>query len=244
MVVTFQEKQQQQADSQLATGSIFRSGTHLSKSSRGDLHTYAFLFCIFWEPSLLEFGRGLPIFFPPIFFRIFREGVRACLPHTTGLRPLIHLSCYSPRTPPPPQVPGTGIYVCARLFAFIDCPPSRFSSCFFANYTRSADQNVISPTSTQHSTGRAISSAQVALGIIKSPVAPNHGPHLSAPFIFSYILPCASVAGGVSRLQSAALVVRIKLCWFTEKAALCNGGHSLVLTSTWYQHQVLLQSLY
>ena len=41
---------------------------------------------------------------------------------------------------------------------------------------------------------RAMSSAEVALGIIKSLVAPNHGPLLSAPFPFSCMLPCVSVA--------------------------------------------------
>ena len=53
----------------------------------------------------------------------------------------------------------------------------------------------------QHSTDRAISAAQVALAIIKSLVALNHEPLLSAPN-----LPCASVAGGVSRPRSGALV--------------------------------------
>ena len=54
---------------------------------------------------------------------------------------------------------------------------------------------------------RAISSAQVALGITKSLVAPNHGPLLSAPFAFSCVLPYASVPGGVSRLPSGALCI-------------------------------------
>ena len=52
------------------------------------------------------------------------------------------------------------------------------------NYTRTGDHNVTSPTSTQH---RVISSAQVALGIIKSLDAPNHGPLPSAAFTFSCI---------------------------------------------------------
>ena len=44
---------------------------------------------------------------------------------------------------------------------------------------------------------RASCSAQVALGIINSMFAPNHGPLLSATFTcFSCILPCANVAGG------------------------------------------------
>ena len=53
---------------------------------------------------------------------------------------------------------------------------------------------------------RAISSAQVALGLIKSLVAPNHGLLLSAPFTFRCIFPVASVAGGASRPRSGALV--------------------------------------
>ena len=77
--------------------------------------------------------------------------------------------------------------MCTRLFAFVTdivlhLDPLR--DFFFANYTRTPDQNVKSPTDTQHSTHRAISSAQVALGIIKSLVAPSHGTLLSAPFTF------------------------------------------------------------
>ena len=72
-----------------------------------------------------------------------------------------------------------------------------------ANYTRIADQNVASPTITQHSAQhRATRSAQATLDIFNSLliVARNHGPLLPAPFTcFSYILLCASEAGGVSR---------------------------------------------
>ena len=52
---------------------------------------------------------------------------------------------------------------------------------------------------------RAISSAQVALGIVKSLVAPNHGPLLSASFIFCSLLDCASAADGC-RPRSGALL--------------------------------------
>ena len=67
----------------------------------------------------------------------------------------------------------------------VPCPAVR--CCFFplANYNHTADQNVTSPTSTQHSTQHRptiSNSAQEALGIIYSLVAPNHGPLLSAPF--------------------------------------------------------------
>ena len=75
--------------------------------------------------------------------------------------------------------------VCTRLFAFFFDFALRLGPVrdfFFANYTRIADQKVTSPTNTQHSTDRAISSVQVALGTIESLVAPNHGPLLSAPF--------------------------------------------------------------
>ena len=53
---------------------------------------------------------------------------------------------------------------------------------------------------------RVFSSAQVVLGIINWVVAPNHGSFLLAPFTFSLNPPCASVAGGVSRPRSGALV--------------------------------------
>ena len=66
------------------------------------------------------------------------------------------------------------------------------------------ERDTASKHTTQH---RAISSAQAALGIVKSLFAPNHGPLLSAPVTcFNCILPCASVAGVVSRPRSGALV--------------------------------------
>ena len=103
------------------------------------------------------------------------------------------------------QVPV--VRVCTRLFAFVVGFVLHLGSLrnfFFANYTRtSADHNVAPPT---NSTENLISSAQVARGIIKSIVALNHGPLLSAPFTFRWSLPCASVAGGVSRPRSGALV--------------------------------------
>ena len=77
-----------------------------------------------------------------------------------------------------------------------------------------------SPTSTQHSAQHRAtvnSSAQAALGIIKSLVAPNHRPLRSAPFTcFTCIFTCASEAGGVSRPRSAVLVVRTNLVWCTS----------------------------
>ena len=70
---------------------------------------------------------------------------------------------------------------------------------FFANYTSTA--GITNKHRSQH---RPTSSAQVALGIMKSLVAPNHG-SLSALVTTCCIL-CASIAGGVSRLRSGALV--------------------------------------
>ena len=62
---------------------------------------------------------------------------------------------------------------------------------------------------TKHTTPRrAISSAQAPLGIIfNSLFAPNnYGPLLPAPFTcISCVLPCSSVAGGVSGPRSGAL---------------------------------------
>ena len=65
---------------------------------------------------------------------------------------------------------------------------------FIMNHTRTAGQNVTSPASTHHSTtGQSISSAQAALGVIKSLVARNHGPHISAP---SHLAAIFLSAGG------------------------------------------------
>ena len=65
---------------------------------------------------------------------------------------------------------------------------SRFSSCaFFLRklHPFTADQNVHRQQVTaQH---RAITSSRTALGIIKSLVAPDHGPLLCAPFTFCCI---------------------------------------------------------
>ena len=75
---------------------------------------------------------------------------------------------------------------------------------FFANtrtrYCR-LESDIASEHITQH---RAISSAQAALGVIQLLAAPNHGPLLSA-VVLCCILPCASVAAGVSRPRSGAL---------------------------------------
>ena len=84
------------------------------------------------------------------------------------------------------QVPV--VRVCTRLFAFVvdfvlHLGPLR--DIFFANFSLHSCRSKRDIANIQHSTDRAISSAQVALGIIKSLVALNHGPLLSAPFTFS-----------------------------------------------------------
>ena len=82
------------------------------------------------------------------------------------------------------------MYVCIRLLAFfVDCPPSRSSRSLHVflsadYYTRMTDQKF----HRQQAQHKAVSSAQVALGIIKSLVAPNHGPLLSVPLTFGCII--------------------------------------------------------
>ena len=73
---------------------------------------------------------------------------------------------------------------------------------FFADI-RTADQNVALPTANKHTAQhRLISSAQVALGIVKSLDARNHGP--LASHLVTCVLPYASVADGVSREWNGA----------------------------------------
>ena len=72
-----------------------------------------------------------------------------------------------------------------------------------ANYTRTADQKMPLPTSTQHcAQHRATSSAQAAaLGSVNSLVAPHHGPLRSVPFLYRVALFLARA----KRAASAAL---------------------------------------
>ena len=106
------------------------------------------------------------------------------------------------------QIPGTRLYVCTRIFTFFNgCPPSQSCSCFGfrkIHWCCRSQRDIDKKQTTQH---RAISSAQVALGIIQSLVAANNGLLSPAPFTFSCIVSCASAAAGVSRLRSGALVV-------------------------------------
>ena len=87
------------------------------------------------------------------------------------------------RTPPP----------LARLF-YPYCPSER---------------DIANKHTSHHST---VSSAQAALGtLFFLPVAPTYEPLISAPVTwFSCILPCASVAGGVSRPRSGALLTNTR----------------------------------
>ena len=88
------------------------------------------------------------------------------------------------------QVPGTGTCVCTRLFVFfIDNPVSVLSMFVFMRiihpYCRS-ERDIANKHTAQR---RAISSAQVALGINKSLVASNHRPLLSASSTFIVFFP-------------------------------------------------------
>ena len=58
----------------------------------------------------------------------------------------------------------------------------------------------------KHAAQHRVISSALALDIIKSLVAPNHGHIIPAPFTLCCILPGASVAGGVRRPRSGALV--------------------------------------
>ena len=86
------------------------------------------------------------------------------------------------------QVPGTvGTCVyssfCSFVVGFV-LHPGPLRDFFLENYTRAtADQTVTLPTYSTAQTGQS-APHKVALGIIKSLVALNHGPLLSAPFSF------------------------------------------------------------
>ena len=70
-----------------------------------------------------------------------------------------------------------------------------FRSCFFSYITPvppRSERGIANKHIAQH---RPIRPTQVAVGVINSLVAPNHGPLIAAPFPCSGILPCASVAG-------------------------------------------------
>ena len=79
-----------------------------------------------------------------------------------------------------------------------------------------------------HSTAehnRATCSAQAALGIVKLLFAPNHGPPSFCPlhmfFVAFFLALRASVAGGVSRTRSGALVFTLRV---TRSFLLCEVG--------------------
>ena len=97
------------------------------------------------------------------------------------------------------------VRVCTRLFAFVidfvlHLGPLRVFS--FANYTRTtADQYVTSPNTAQHRQGNQLRTSSSWHYQIASCT------NLFALFtFFSTNLPCASVAGAVSRPRSGALV--------------------------------------
>ena len=105
------------------------------------------------------------------------------------------------------------------FFFKVDCPLSvRMPHPPPTNYTRTADQNVTLPTSTQHS-AHVYSSAQAALGIINSLVAPNHGPLLSVPF------PYVLVAFFLARAKRAASAARIVYLYNLVVRDVCSRLH-------------------
>ena len=95
------------------------------------------------------------------------------------------------------QVPGTGMYVCTSL-AFVLCLASLVLSTPFvfpANHlVHPYCRSECSIANKHKAQQRAISSAYLALGIIKSLVAPIRAPLFFAPFAFSCVLRCAHVA--------------------------------------------------
>ena len=104
----------------------------------------------------------------------------------------------------------TCVLRCTRIVAFfINCPLSILLIYAFSliHPCCRSERDIVSKRISQH---KAISSAQVAIGIVKSLVEPNHGPLISAPFTCCCMLPCASVACGVSRPQDGALVVHTR----------------------------------
>ena len=99
------------------------------------------------------------------------------------------------------------MHLCTRLFAFSFYCPLLVLFMFSPRKLHSdcpSERDITNKHIVQTS---AISSAYVALGNIKSLATPNYGPFLSAPFTISCILPCVSVAGGVSRPRGGALVI-------------------------------------
>ena len=85
------------------------------------------------------------------------------------------------------------MYMYTRIFAFF-IGLSSFLDVFFSLIT--PELPIITWHCQQaHSTAQGNQLAEVALGIIESLVAPNHGPLIFAPFAPSCILPCVRVAG-------------------------------------------------
>ena len=83
---------------------------------------------------------------------------------------------------------------------------ARSSSCFFFSQIIPVVPIRTWHRQQAHRTAQGNQLCAKALGIIESLVAPNTGPLISAPFAFICIPPCVSVAGGISRSRSGALV--------------------------------------
>ena len=101
-----------------------------------------------------------------------------------------------------------------------------------ANYTCNADQNVTPPTSTQHSTDRAICSAQAALGIIKTLFAPKHGSLLSAPLtcLVAFFLAQAlrAVQPPAERSPCSTHYLRYRMCYVFPWRAAYGAARSAI----------------
>lgn len=85
------------------------------------------------------------------------------------------------------SIPHAGMYVYSLQVLLLSTFDRPFSALFFYvlhPYCRSKRGIANKPTAQR----RPIDSAHVALGVFKPIVAPNHGPHISAPFIFRSVL--------------------------------------------------------
>ena len=125
------------------------------------------------------------------------------------------------------------VVVCyfSSFFLVSTCIRSFTGPCFFphANYPRTADQNV-TPVTKAHSTAehnRQLALHTQLLALSNSCLHQIMGLLLSVPytcFLLHSSLPCASVAGGVSRPRSGALVYPIKYL-LAESARLVLPWH-------------------
>ena len=106
------------------------------------------------------------------------------------------------------------MYMCTRIFSLssFDCPLSVLLFCFRKSHPYWRSERGIAIKHTINSTAQGnqlcVKSSSWRYRMADEQ---NYGPLLSAAFTFSCNLPCASDAGGISRPQSGALV--LKLAW-------------------------------